>query len=78
MSTATLERPEVRWSAEAREAVGGDEAWFQGFDEALGDVALDESLAVRQDADTWYFVNDMDVSFPVDPAENLGLDTWDF
>lgn len=78
MSTATLDRLKVTWSEEAKAAVGGGEAWFEDFDEALGDIAFDEPLTVRQDADTWYFINDMDVTFPADSSGNLGLDTWDF
>ena len=78
MSTGTLAMPRVHWSEEAKEGIGTSESWFREFDEVLGDLEVDTPLTVRQDADTWYFVNDIDVTFPADPTPSQGLDTWDF
>ena len=78
MSTVTLARPKVNWSDEAKINVGSNEAWFEEFDRAMAEFDEPTSLTVRQDAGTWYVVNDMDVTFPSDPAPSLGLDTWNF
>lgn len=78
MSTGMLMVPRVHWSVGAEDGIETDEAWFREFDRVLDDLGVGTSLTVRQDADTWYLVNDIDVTFPLDPTPSEGLDTWDF
>jgi hypothetical protein len=82
MSVVTLERSSIHWSDAAREALGQgtekEEAWFEDFDRALSDVDLNEALSVREEAETWYVINDMDVTFPRESPLGQGLDSWDF
>lgn len=78
MSTGTLTSPRIHWSDEARDDLGTDSSWFNEFDRTLKDLVEYAPLTVREDADTWYVVNDNDVTFPLDASPNLGLDTWEF
>jgi hypothetical protein len=78
MSTVLLVKPSIAWGTDARAEIESRSSWFKEFDQVLDDLVTEQPLTVRRDADTWYFVNDIDVSSPTDPAPNLGLDTWDF
>jgi hypothetical protein len=74
MSITSLSKPKVHWSERARGGTETIEPWFEFLGGDNGAIPL----SVAQAADTWYIINDSDVTFPVDPAPGLGLDTWDF
>jgi hypothetical protein len=76
VSVDTLAHYELHWTDDAKITRNYDP--FEEFDRILNDLEVDVSLSVRQDAETWYVMNDIDVTFPGDPAPSLGLDTWDF
>lgn len=78
MSTVTPSTLRIHWSDDALDALETNESWFREFDDLLRDLEVEPPLPVRQDADTWYFINDIDVTFPTDCSPGEGLDTWDF
>jgi hypothetical protein len=78
VSLDTLVRPKIHWDESAKASLASDEKWFEEFDEILEKVDPATSLSVYEGPETWYVINDSDVTYLPDPSPSFGLDTWDF